>query len=223
MKGKSLIFCISILLLTSFFILTELEGAAITGSITSGSNLSVILAYNRQNNKRYYGQVIVPNRYRIDKLDSGTYDLFIKACGYFWEGIDLGEQIYEGDQLNKEDETFIVREIENSEPFFNIKNIWRLEGSKRYAGSLVEMIRDKAFTRNSGEHVTGILTRRIDLFHFKKSGAVWLITRRVHLYREEVPLANSQINSRHIYHKQLNGFKIAPGSETLHKEIDLSQ
>ncbi|NOX97077.1 MAG: hypothetical protein GXO98_03245 [Nitrospirae bacterium] len=190
---------------------------SISGKMRAAGKAISIMAFNREENRKYAGSIDVwTGEYVIKDLPEGSYDLILKTEKYLVEGLRLSVPWRSGKKLTVADRKEIGLRIKSVEPFFNKKKILRLSGDEKYAGVLVEQVRDKVYYDNpTGKKVHGKMIRRIDLWRFRKSGLRWVSLWNKHLYREELLSDSPGRQMKHKFEKKFSGIQIIAGSENV--------
>lgn len=188
---------------------------SISGRIRPAGEVISIIAFNREENRKYEGSIDVPTgEYVINGLPAGSYDLILKTERCLIEGLQLYVPRRLEEKLTVKDRKELERIIKSVEPFFNRKKILRLSGGGKYADVLVEQVRDKVYYYNStGEKVHGKMIRRIDLWRFRKSGLRWVSLWNKHLYREELSPDSPGRRMEYKFEEKFSGIRVPAGSE----------
>lgn len=124
-------------------------------------------------------------------LPPGRYDLFVLCANCFYEGLLLSREEH---TLTEADVASIRAKINESNPFFNVKNQHRIEGQTSSHGRarvLEQEVRTRPVTLQSAEVLTHIQIRSIKLCFMEsvgsaRIGAHWEMKKTRELTRQEV-------------------------------------
>ena len=136
----------------------------------------------------YLGQVASEGReVRFQGLPVGKYDLMVLYDTEFYEGFILSQ---EPDALTEADRTSIEKAIRRAVPFFEIKQIHRLEGAtgrEARARCVLQEYRAKVTLDQMGNQMKDIQIRSIKLAFIEDVGAVgWQLLNTREIVRQEV-------------------------------------
>jgi hypothetical protein len=120
----------------------------------------------------------------IRGLSPGKYDFMLKFRDKVFEGITL-DVPGDYERLPKKARDGIKKVMWQEEDYFHIKAITRMGGSRERVKLVVEQVRTRKTFEPSGRVMAGLMIRRIDLTELRKTGQIWQIKIKRHLFREE--------------------------------------
>lgn len=134
----------------------------------------------------YKGVVTGGDSASFTGLPAAKYDLVLVFEDSFYEGIKLAR---DDDQLTAYDKASISAAINKSTPFFNLKEIHRMAGTTGkdgHAMTVLQEMRTKPITLQSGEVRSDIQVRSIKVTMMDDVGPAWSQTQTREIIRQEV-------------------------------------
>ena len=147
-------------------------------------------------------------------LPPGKYDLLVVCDNAMYDGILLAREI---STLRDADLKSIKEIVEKSNPFFNVKNIQRIEGVPGGYGkarSLGQDVRTLPVTLQSAEVLDYIQIRTVKIYQFEqigttKLGPMWAIKRTRELVRQEVGPPDTKGTIPNFFCQALQGIRVS--------------
>lgn len=169
--------------------LDDTQPGGIIGVIQPSQGLQTVIAIEPTEIKAYQAHLdATTGRFELRGLPAGEYDLFIKIKGRVFEGVTLqadpeqGSNVKDRQKLLDDTKTLIAE----SEDFFNLKRIIRIDGTPEQARVLVMHRRTLPTLDPAGNAIPATI-RRFDFIDLIKNGRVWQIATDRHVLRQEVP------------------------------------
>jgi len=151
----------------------------------------------------------------IRGLPPGKYDFLLKFRDKVFEGITL--DVPKGyEPLPSKAREGIEKVVWQEEDYFHIKTIARMGGNRERVKALVEHVRTRKTFEPSGQVMEGLIVRRIDLTELRKTGEIWQIKIKRHLFREERKKGGPGTTLTFHYVPALGGIRV--GDETVAAE-----
>ena len=147
-------------------------------------------------------------------LPPGKYDLLVVCDNAMYDGILLAREI---NTLTEEDIKVIKAKVGESNPFFNIKNIQRIEGVPGGYGkarALGQDMRTLPITLQSAEVLDHIQIRSLKIYQFEqigtaKLGPMWTVKRTRELVRQEVGPPDTKGPIPNYFCQALQGIRVS--------------
>lgn len=174
----------------------------ITGVIAPGSVLQEVIAVDPLDTKIYKAQIDpATGRFNFRGLPPAEYDLLIKVVGGVHEGLSL---LPEGaseptPQQRKKLCDEIAKDFRDTEPFFNVKRIVRMDGAGDKARLFVMQTRTR-HTVTPGAEAIHAHIRRFDYVDIVRGPKLWQVLESRHLLRQEVPLDSPDLKMTRFVH-----------------------
>lgn len=165
-------------------------------------------------NQVYLASLGSDNTFSFTGLPPGKYDLFVLCENCFYEGLLLSR---EEQTLNASDTTSIKAKITESNPFFNVKNQYRIEGQSGAYGKarvIEQEVRTLPVTLQSAEVLTHIQIRSIKLCLMEsvgtsKLGTHWEMKKTREITRQEVGPPDTKGVIPGFFSKSLQGIRVS--------------
>ena len=153
-------------------------------------------------------------------LPPGKYDLLVVCDNAMYDGILLAREI---NTLTDADIKVIKAKVDESNPFFNIKNIQRIEGVPGGYGkarALGQDMRTLPVTLQSAEVLTHIQIRSLKIYQFEqigttKTGPMWAVKRTRELVRQEVGPPDTKGPIPNYFCQALQGIRVSTSVKDL--------
>ncbi|MCL1921480.1 MAG: hypothetical protein FWG50_10485 [Kiritimatiellaeota bacterium] len=154
------------------------------------------------------------NSFSFRGLPPGKYDLLVVCDNAMYDGILLAREV---STLTDADVKVIKDKVAESNPFFNIKNIQRIEGvpgSYGKARALGQDMRTLPVTLQSAEVLTHIQIRSLKIYQFEqigtaKLGPMWAVKRTRELVRQEVGPPDTKGPIPNYFCQALQGIRVS--------------
>jgi hypothetical protein len=152
--------------------------------------------------------------FSLSGLPPGKYDLFVMCENCFYEGICLSR---EASTLTADDIASIKTKVKESNPFFNVKDQYRMEGATGSYGRariIDQEVRTLPVTLQSAEVMKNIQIRSVKLCMFESVGGArvgtkWELKKSREITRQELgpPETKGVIPGYHV--KELQGVRVS--------------
>ena len=160
------------------------------------------------------------NTFSFRGLPPAKYDLLVVCDNAMYDGILLAREI---NTLTDTDIKVIKAKVEESNPFFNIKNIQRIEGVPGGYGkarALGQDMRTLPVTLQSAEVLTHIQIRSLKVYQFEqigttKTGPMWAVKRTRELMRQEVGPPDTKGPIPNYFCQALQGIRVSTSVKDL--------
>lgn len=165
-------------------------------------------------NQVYLATLGSDNAFSFSGLPPAKYDLFVLCDNCFYEGLLLSREPH---TLNEADTRAIKAKIGESNPFFNVKNLHRIEGQSGFYGKariLDQEVRTLPVTLQSAEVLNNIQIRSIKLCLMesvgsKNLGTRWEIKKMREITRQEVGPPDTKGVIPDYFCKALQGIRVS--------------
>ncbi|QNN23234.1 hypothetical protein HED60_13450 [Planctomycetales bacterium ZRK34] len=174
----------------------------ITGVIAQPAVLQDVIAVDPLDTKIYQAEIDpATGRFTFRGLPPAEYDLLIKVVGEVHEGLTLlPEGVSEPTpQQRKKICDEIAKDFRDTEPFFNVKKIVRLDGAGDKARMFVMQTRTR-HTVTPGAEAIHAHIRRFDYVDIVRGPKLWQVLESRHLLRQEVPLDSPDLKMTKFMH-----------------------
>jgi len=165
-------------------------------------------------NQVYLAELGSDNAFSLSGLPPGKYDLFVLCENCFYEGLLLSR---EENTLTDADTQSIKAKITESNPFFNVKNQYRMEGQTGSFGKarvIEQEVRTLPVTLQNADVLTHIQIRSIKLclmesIGTKNLGVHWEVKKTREITRQEVGPPDTKSVIPGYFSKSLQGIRVS--------------
>ena len=165
-------------------------------------------------NQVYLAELGSDNAFSLSGLPPGKYDLFVLCENCFYEGLLLSR---EENTLTDADTQSIKAKITESNPFFNVKNQYRMEGQTGSSGKarvIEQEVRTLPVTLQNADVLTHIQIRSIKLclmesIGTKNLGVHWEVKKTREITRQEVGPPDTKSVIPGYFSKSLQGIRVS--------------
>lgn len=163
----------------------------------------------------YKGSVAGGDRVSFSGLPTAKYDLLLVFEDSYYEGFKLTR---DGDLLTAADRKSITDAINKATPFFNLKEIYRMEGTTGRDGqamAVIQEMRTKPVTLQDASVRTDIQIRSLKVIMLDQVGPGWSFTQSREIIRQEVAGNERKGPLPHHYAPPLGGIRVTDSVKDL--------
>jgi len=197
------------------------EGCRIYGTINPADMVEAVKAMRHSVYEVYTGRLNEDSsKYVVKELPSGVYDLFLLTDKQVFVYLGLeGEGLK--DSLTDEDKALIAKNVSEIEDFYEIREVMFATGCAECAKVLVRKVRKKKTTLEKKDDLP-LMFLAFEVLVMKKVEKRWVITKRMHLYREKFTQNEEEKKMKEVVVLSVLGNKDLKKEKRLRFDIDLT-